>query len=156
MICYFNNKIYNVKITFRCYFKYEQIAKHPFDENNYNQTIWMYSILKASNKDFELTFDDFKEKIIKNEDIVKEFIDRLQKEIDKLQKENNSVFLLNNVIYKSNGLINKNQIISTEDIYVILVHEYKFSPIYLFDEASIDEINILIKDYYEKQNTKIV
>lgn len=149
MMIYFNNNPYYIKITFRCYFKYEQIAKHPFDINNYNETIWMYSILKASNKDFELTFDDFLEIIRKNEDKLFEFHDLFQKECERLLKENNTVFLLNNLIYK-------NQIISTEDIYVILVHDYKFSPIYLFDEASIDEINIRIKDYYKKKNTKIV
>ena len=122
MMIYFNNNPYHIKITFRCYFKYEQIAKHPFDINNYNEFIWMYSILKASNKDFELTFDDFLEIIRKNGDKLIEFHDLFQKECERLQKENNSVFLLNNLIY----------------------------------EASIDEINILIKDYYKKKKTKIV
>lgn len=149
MMIYFNNNPYYIKITFRCYFKYEQIAKHPFDINNYNETIWMYSVLKASNKDFELTFNDFTEIIRKNGDKLIEFHDLFQKECERLQKENNSVFLLNKKE-------DTDEIISTEDIYVILVREYKFSPIYLFDEASIDEINILIKDYYKKKNKKIV
>ena len=149
MMIEFKNKIYNIKITFRCYFKYEQIAKHPFDIDNYDGNVLMYSILKASNKDFEFTFDDFAKIISKNEYKLKEFIDLFHKEIERLQKENNSVFLLNK-------REDTNELISTEDIYVILVHDYKFSPIYLFDEASIDEINLLIKDYYAKQITKIV
>ena len=149
MMIEFKNKIYNIKITFRCYFKYEQIAKHPFDIDNYDGNVLMYSILKASNKDFEFTFDDFAKIISKNEYKLKEFIDLFHKEIERLQKENNSVFLLNK-------REDTNELISTEDIYVILVHDYKFSPIYLFDEASIDEINLLIKDYYKRKAEKIV
>lgn len=147
MMIEFNNKPYYIKITFRCYFKYEQIAKRPFDINDYDKHTWMYSILKASNKDFEFTYDDFAEIIFKNGDKLYEFIDLFHKEIERQQKENNSVFLLNKREYT-------NELISTEDIYVILVHDYKFSPIYLFDEASIDEINLLIKDYYKRSKSE--
>ena len=90
----FNNKPYYIKITFRCYFKYEQIAKRPFDINDYEKHIWMYSVLKSSNKDFEFTYDDFAEIISKNEYKLNEFIDLFHKEIERLKKENNSVFLL--------------------------------------------------------------
>lgn len=147
MMIEFKRKPYYIKITFRCYFKYEQIAKRPFDINDYDKHIWMYSILKASNKDFEFNFDDFAEIISKNEDKLNEFIVLFYKEIERVKKENNSVFLLNKREYT-------NELISTEDIYVILVHDYKFSPIYLFDEASIDEINLLIKDYYKRKTEK--
>jgi len=149
MMIEFKNTVYNIKITFRCYFKYEQIVKRPFDINNFNPNAWMYSILKASNKDFEFTFGDFNEIISQNELKLNEFIDLFHKEIERQQKENNSVFLLNK-------REDTNELISTEDIYVILVRDYKFSPIYLFDEASIDEINLLIKDYYEKENSNMV
>lgn len=142
----FKRKPYYIKITFRCYFKYEQIAKRPFDINDYDGNVWMYSVLKASNKDFEFIYDEFAEIISKNEYKLNEFIVLFHKEIERQQKENNSVFLLNK-------REDTNELISTEDIYVILVHDYKFSPIYLFDEASIDEINLLIKDYYYKRKT---
>lgn len=147
MMIEFKRNPYYIKITFRCYFKYEQIAKRPFDIHNYDGNVWMYSILKSSNKDFEFTFDDFAEIISKNEDKLNEFIVLFYKEIERLKKENNSVFLLNK-------REDTNELISTEDIYVILVHDYKFSPIYLFDEASIDEINLLIKDYYKRKTVK--
>lgn len=147
MMIEFKNKPYYIKITFRCYFKYEQIAKRPFDINDYDKHIWMYSILKASNKDFEFTYDDFAEIISKNEYKLNEFIDLFHKEIERIKNENNSVFLLNKREFT-------NKLIRAEDIYVILVHDYKFSPIYLFDEASIDEINLLIKDYYKRKIVK--
>ena len=147
MMIEFNNKPYYIKITFRCYFKYEQIAKRPFDINDYDGNVWMYSVLKASNKDFEFIFDDFAEIISKNEYKLNEFIDLFHKEIERIKKENNSVFLLSK-------REDTNELISTEDIYVILVHDYKFSPIYLFDEASIDEINLLIKDYYKRSKSE--
>lgn len=75
------DKEYEVKITLRSYFVFEQITNHPFEiKTMFDNYAWMYSMLIANNKDCELTFDDFIDIMDEEPNKVIEFNEIVQKE----------------------------------------------------------------------------
>ena len=84
------DKEYNLKITLRSYFVFEQITNHPFEiKTMFDNYAWMYSMLIANNKDCELTFDDFIDIMDDEPNKVNEFNEILQKENERFSLLNN-------------------------------------------------------------------
>lgn len=76
-----NNKDYKVKYTLRAMFIFEQIKGEAFKINTYMDNIlFLYCIILASNKDIELTFDEFLDAIDNDATIVQRISECFQKE----------------------------------------------------------------------------
>lgn len=70
----FNNKTYTLKYSFRALMIYENITNHSFNPKGITDVvIFFYSVVVASAKDTNLSFDDFIEWLDENPTSINEF-----------------------------------------------------------------------------------
>ena len=148
---------YNLKLNIKSISLYEKLVQESFAlfDGSINKILPLLYCMIVANNDYKETYEDTLKYLFSNEDLIKQFSEKLNKEIT-FETQFKSPFKEEeiNLIETENNTQNEKQVFLTQMI-PILVSDCGLDINYVLNEMSYTDIDTYIKYKDDKERTKL-
>ena len=146
---------YNIKLNIKTIVLYEKLTQESFAlfDGTINKIIPLIYCMLVANNDYKETYEDTVNFLFKNEKLMKELSERLEKEM-KFQSQFKSPFIEENNVSTIDNTTNDKPIFITQMIPILVV-DCGLDINYVLNEMSYTDIDTYIKYKDDKEKTKL-